>query len=64
MNLNKFTINAGDKEKAKITGSGILDATKSNLQIEFKDVSGKRARPAAPESLGKHPPKPGRGDAA
>lgn len=41
MNLNKFTINAGDKEKAKITGSGILDATNSNLQIEFKDVSEK-----------------------
>ena len=41
MNLNKFTINAGDKEKAKITGSGVLDATNSNLQIEFKDVSEK-----------------------
>ena len=41
MNLNKFTINAGDKEKAKITGSGVLDTRNSNLQIEFKDVSEK-----------------------
>ena len=41
MNLNKFTINAGDKEKAKITGSGVLDATNTNLQVEFKDVSEK-----------------------
>ncbi|WP_372519688.1 translocation/assembly module TamB domain-containing protein [Candidatus Ruminimicrobiellum ovillum] len=39
MNLNKFTVNAGDKEKAKITGSGVLDAINSNLQIEFKNVS-------------------------
>lgn len=39
MNLNKFTILAGDKDKAKISGSGILDKDKSNLQIEFKNVS-------------------------
>ena len=39
MNLNKFTILAGDKDKAKITGSGILDKNNSNLQIQFKNVS-------------------------
>ena len=42
MNLNRFTINAGDnKDKAKITGSGVLDAYNTNMQIEFKDVSEK-----------------------
>ncbi len=41
MNLNKFIINAGDKDKAKITGSGVLDAYNTNMQIEFKDVSEK-----------------------
>ena len=39
MNLNKFTILAGDKDKAKITGSGILDKNNSNLKIQFKNVS-------------------------
>lgn len=39
MNLNKFTMNVGDKEKAKITGSGVLDAYNTNMQVEFKDVS-------------------------
>ncbi|MBO7431863.1 MAG: hypothetical protein J6U02_03085, partial [Elusimicrobia bacterium] len=41
MNLNKFTITAGDKPKAKVTGSGVLDAVNSNIHVEFTDVSEK-----------------------
>ncbi|MCR4663427.1 MAG: translocation/assembly module TamB [Endomicrobiaceae bacterium] len=39
INLNKFSILAGDKSKAKITGSGVLDADNTNMKIEFKNVS-------------------------
>ena len=41
MNLNKLNMTAGDQPKAKITGSGVLDARNTNMQIEFKDVSEK-----------------------
>ena len=39
MNLNKFLILAGDKSKAKVTGSGILDKNNTNIKIKFTNVS-------------------------
>ncbi len=39
MNLTKFLITAGTGNKARITGSGILDENNTDMKVEFKDVS-------------------------